>query len=115
MSRKRITPEKMKSVKASFKLTNEAMNHEVSDLIESSVTGNLGLADTLSKTVCKTVADTIDSFDQFLNEVADTMAELDSELAEKITYEVDQTYFSRQERNKKIQRDMENIYYNRLD
>ena len=94
---------------------NGAVKHEVSDLIESSVTANLGLADTLSKSICKTVADTIDAFDQFLNDVADTMAKVDSDLAGKITYEVDQTYFSRQERNKKIQRDMENIYYNRLD
>ncbi|MBP2623896.1 hypothetical protein [Streptococcus oricebi] len=86
MSRKRITPEKMKGVKASFKAVGENLKDNASDLIDSSATESFSTATKEAKELSQTLESTVDSLDQFLNSMADEIQTMDAELARNIKY-----------------------------
>ena len=106
MGRKRITPEKVKSVKASFKVLKEDLHLDVSDMIESSVTGLFESVNKKATHVTALMSGLVTDLDEFLNEIADQMDQLDNNLARKIKY-TQETADDKASKNRVVKKQLE--------
>lgn len=84
MGRKRILPEHIKSVKHSFEDMSGRIEEKSSSLIESSATTHLASATDAVKALTKDLVPVIESFDEYLNSVADEFSRIDNEIGHMI-------------------------------
>ena len=84
MGRKRILPEHIKSVKHSFADMSGRIEEKSSSLIESSATTHLASATDAVKALTKDLVPVIESFDEYLNSVADEFSRIDNEIGHMI-------------------------------
>lgn len=84
MGRKRILPEHIKSVKHSFEDMSGRIEEKSSGLIESSATTHLASATDAVKALTKDLVPVIESFDEYLNSVADEFSRIDNEIGHMI-------------------------------
>ncbi len=84
MGQKRILPEHIKSVKHSFEDMSSRIEEKSSSLIESSATIHLASATDAVKALTKDLVPVIESFDEYLNSVADEFSRIDNEIGHMI-------------------------------
>ena len=84
MGRKRILPEHIKSVKHSFEDMSSRIEEKSSSLIDSSATTHLASATDAVKALTKDLVPVIESFDEYLNSVADEFSRIDNEIGHMI-------------------------------
>ena len=84
MGRKRILPEHIKSIQTSFDDLSGRLEDKSESLIESSATQNFSSATHEVKTLAKDLVPIIQSFDEYLNAVADEFSRVDNEMGHVI-------------------------------
>ena len=84
MGRKRILPEHIKSIQTSFDDLSGRLEDKSESLIESSATPNFSSATNEVKTLAKDLVPIIQSFDEYLNAVADEFSRVDNEMGRVI-------------------------------
>lgn len=84
MGQKRILPEHIKSVKHSFEDMSSRIEEKSSSLIDSSATTHLASATDAVKALTKDLVPVIESFDEYLNSVADEFSRIDNEIGHMI-------------------------------
>ena len=84
MGRKRILPEHIKSIQTSFDDLSSRLEDKSESLIESSATQNFSSATNEVKTLAKDLVPIIQSFDEYLNAVADEFSRVDNEMGHVI-------------------------------
>ena len=107
MGNLRINPEQIQATQASFNVVEEESPNKAGDLLESSLTGTFEDTSGKVKAVAAGLKDAVTKLDSFLNQLAQAMAETDSELSESFTitttYQKDKNERRDRERSKMIQ------------
>ena len=89
---KRISPEHIKGVEASFKVTDSHLAEKSSDLIESDATEKLSAATSSVKQIVTDMSDTVENLDKYLNSIADAFAKVDGDLAKEIKNNITESF-----------------------
>ncbi|MBZ2022097.1 hypothetical protein [Streptococcus sanguinis] len=84
MGRKRILPEHIKGIEHSFEDMSGRLEDKSSSLIESSATANFSSATNEVKALTKDLVPVVESFDEYLNAVADEFTRIDTEMGRVI-------------------------------
>lgn len=84
MGRKRILPEHIRSIQTSFDDLSGRLEDKSESLIESSAAQNFSSATNEVKTLAKDLVPIIQSFDEYLNAVADEFSRVDNEMGHVI-------------------------------
>ena len=84
MGRKRILPEHIKGIEHSFEDMSGRLEDKSSSLIESSATANFASATNEVKALTKDLVPVVESFDEYLNAVADEFTRIDTEMGRVI-------------------------------
>lgn len=99
MGEKRIQPEVMKSVTASFDVMDAKLETDISGMIQAPVTANFQSCTDEVKALTTSLVSTISSLDVYLNSVADVFSKVDSDIAYaietngKAIAKINQNYF----------------------
>ncbi|RSI33873.1 hypothetical protein [Streptococcus sanguinis] len=89
---KRISPDHIKGVEASFKVADSHLAEKSSDLIESDATEKLSAATSSVKQIITDMSDTVENLDKYLNSIADAFAKVDGDLAKEIKNNITESF-----------------------